>query len=163
MSEKYNHCELLEIAADIEETGKKLYTQLMDKTSDEELKAVWCFLAQKEEEHKKIFSDMLASAQECTIFEYAQDDYSLYLKAVSENYVFTARLIEEKKDEIFASSLKAVEFAISMEKESILTYSALKEVLDQERRPVMDKVIAEEQKHWVELEKVKKTLVNKGA
>ncbi|HIE35700.1 MAG TPA: rubrerythrin family protein, partial [Candidatus Omnitrophica bacterium] len=46
--------EILKIAIEVEENGKKLYETLEGKAKDEEVKKVWKFLKEQEEEHRKV-------------------------------------------------------------------------------------------------------------
>ncbi|MCM8786660.1 MAG: hypothetical protein NC935_01230, partial [Candidatus Omnitrophica bacterium] len=54
-------------------------------------------------------------------------------------------------NEGFYKDLEAVEFGIYIEKESILTYLALKNYILKEQVDILNKVIEEEQKHLVTL------------
>jgi len=161
MGETLGPREILEIAVHVEEHGEHLYEAFEKKAENETLKLMWCFLKEQEILHRKIFSDMIQEALE-KAFDYGTGEYSDYFNTVSDNYIFTQKLVEQKKHEFFSSDLEAVEFGIYIEKESILTYTALKDYLPIQQQAIVDKVIKEEQDHLVRLSKIRNGL-KKGA
>jgi len=143
--------EILRIAVKVEENGKGLYAALENEAKEDKLREVWKYLKEQEEIHRKIFQDMLDKAGDYIVDEFSPGQYEAYLRAISSGYVFTRELIEKKTKELFSSDLEAVEFGIFIEKESILTYSALRDYVLTAKQPVLDKVIDEEKKHLVQL------------
>jgi len=67
-------------------------------------------------------------------------------------------MINQKIEEGFSSDIEAVEFGISVEKESILTYSALREYVLDDKKEALDKIIGEEKKHLISLVVLKDSL-----
>jgi len=143
--------EILKIAVEIEENGKNLYGKLENKAKDEKLKKMWKYLKEQEEVHRRTFQKMLDETGDYIVFESVSGEYEAYLRALASEYIITKELTEKKAKEGFGSDLEAVDFGIYVEKESILTYSALKKYVVAEKQSVLDKVIDEEQKHLVEL------------
>lgn len=150
--------EILRIAVRVEENGKSLYTSLENKTNNEKLKGIWKFLSEQEEKHRKTFQDMLDNIGDYIVDEFSPGEYNAYLKAIASGYIITQQLIEEKTKQLFSSDNEAVEFGIYVEKESILTYSALRDYVLTAKQPVLDKVIEEEKKHLVQLTLLKDEL-----
>jgi rubrerythrin len=143
--------EILKIAIKVEEEGRNLYHILEKKAEDKQLKEMWQYLKEQEEEHRAIFQEMLDKSAEYIVYEFSPGEYEAYLSAVASSYVFTQELMKQKTKELFASDLEAIDFGIYVEKESILTYSALKEYVLADKQPVLDKVISEEKKHLTQL------------
>ncbi len=151
MTNALNPQEILKIAIKVEEAGRSLYSALEEKAQDGQLKEMWQYLKEQEEEHRKVFKEMFEKSGEYIVYEYSAGEYDAYLSAVASSYVFTKELIEKKTKELFSSDLDAIDFGIYVEKESILTYSALKESVLADKQPVLDKVIGEEKKHLIQL------------
>ena len=151
MANTFSPQEILKIAVKVEEEGRNLYHILEEKASDEQLKEVWRYLKEQEELHRAVFQEMLDKSGEYIVYEFSPGEYNAYLAAIASSYIFTQELIEKKTKELFTSDLEAIEFGIYVEKESILTYSALGEYLVVDKKPVLDKVIGEEKKHLAQL------------
>ncbi|MFH1578102.1 MAG: ferritin family protein [Candidatus Omnitrophota bacterium] len=155
-----NPQEVLKIAVKVEENGKGLYGSLEGKAKDEKLKKIWQYLKEQEELHRQTFQGMLDNLDDYIAPESSPGEHAGYLKAVASEYIFTQGLVEKKAKELFTSDLEALDFAIHIEKESILAYSELKNYLLAQKQAVLDKVISEEKEHLVQLvlikDKVKK-------
>ena len=160
MKESFNPQEILKIAINIEENGKALYGALQEKASDTQLKELWGYLKDQEEEHRKTFVNMLDHLDDYIVREYAKGEYDAYMKAIASNYVFTQELVEKKKKELFESDQEAIDFGIYIEKESILTYQALKDYITFDKQGVINKVIDEEKKHLARLIDIRNRFVS---
>jgi rubrerythrin len=158
MQDKWSPQEILEIAEKVERHGQSLYELLESKTEDEKLKKVWIFLKEQEIRHQKVFRDMLADDHSFKVKEFGTGEYDAYIEAIASEYIFTPQVIEDKLNAEFGSDLEAVNFALGMEKESVLVYTALKEYVIEDHRHILDKIIDEEKKHVVELIKLKQIL-----
>ena len=143
--------EILRIAIKIEENGKKLYEALEKKTGNVVMRDAWAYLKDQEEVHRKTFQAMLDNVGDYIVYEFSPGEYDAYIKAIASGYIFTQELIVKKTGEGFKSDLEAIDFGIYIEKESILTYSALRGYILTEKHQVLDKVIDEEKNHLVKL------------
>lgn len=158
MENIFNPQEILRIAIKVEENGQKLYRSLEQKTNNEKIKEVWHYLMEQEERHREVFATMLDKVGDYIVYEYSAGEYQAYIKAIASQFVFTQKLIEEKARQLFQSDMEAVDFGIYIEKESILTYSALREYVLTAKQSVLDKVIEEEKTHLVRLTSLKESL-----
>lgn len=151
MANIFSPQEILRIAVKVEERGKRLYENLEKKATDRKVKELWAYLKEEEEVHRKIFQDMLNKVGDYIVAESNAGEYGAYIRAIASSYIFTQELIEEKLKSNFTSGLEAVDFGMHIEKESILTYSALREYITIDKQPTLDKVIAEEKEHLIKL------------
>jgi len=158
MINTFNPQEIVKIAINIEESGKKLYQSLEGKAKDKKLKLMCKYLKEQEEIHRQIFQEMLDNVGEYIIHEFSSGEYEAYLRAIATEYIFTQEVISGKVKEGFGSDLEAVEFGIFVEKESILTYSALREYVLTGKQAILDKVIDQEKKHLSDLIALKDSL-----
>ena len=151
MKNTFNPLEIVKIAINIEENGKKLYQSLERKAKDRKLKLMCKYLKDQEEIHRQIFQEMLDNIGEYIVHEFSPGEHEAYLRAIATEYIFTQEAINGKIKKGFGSDLEAVKFGIFVEKESILTYSALRECMLAGKQEVLDKVIDEERKHLIDL------------
>lgn len=158
MADNFNPQEIVKIAINVEANGEKLYRTLESKAKDEKLRSVWKYLGEQEAVHRQFFQDMLDNIGEYIVHEFNPGEYQAYLRAIASEYIFTQGLISENIGKEFSDPFEAVDFAIFVEKESVLTYSALREYMSSGKQAVLDKVIEEEKKHLVDLITLKSEL-----
>jgi rubrerythrin len=150
--------EILRIAVKVEENGVKLYESFEKKTTEPKIKGIWRHLKEQDELHRKIFQEMLEKVGDYIVYEFNPGEYDTYIRAIASQYIFVPDLIEKKTKDGFTSNLDAVDFGIFIEKESIFTYTALKEYITTAQLPVIEKIIDEEKKHLIELTLLKDSL-----
>jgi len=151
MKEPFSPQEILKIAVNVEKNGRKLYEILEGRAKDEKTKNIWKYLKEQEETHIQTFEGMLDNIGSYIVYEFNPGEYEAYLRAIASEYIFTLELIDKKIKEPALSDTEAVDFAVRIEKDSILTYSALREYILTEKQAVLDKVIEEEKKHLADL------------
>jgi len=159
MANIFSSQEILRIAVKVEENGRGLYGALESNTKKGKMQEVWKYLKEQEEMHRKVFQEMLDNTGDYIVDEFNPGEYNAYLKAVASGYIITQELIEKKTKQLFSSELEAVEFGIYVEKESILTYSALRDYVLKKKQSVLGKVIDEEKKHLVQLTLIKDQMI----
>ncbi|MBU2103231.1 MAG: ferritin family protein [Candidatus Omnitrophota bacterium] len=161
MANIFNPEEILRIAITVETNGKALYGTLEANAREEKIKETWRYLKEQEGVHQKIFQEMLDKGGDFIVAEFNPGEYDAYMRAIASEYVFTQNMVSKKVKEGFVSDMEAVDFGIYVEKESILTYSALRAYILPVKQAVIDKVIDEERKHLVDLTNIKRSLQKK--
>jgi len=143
--------EMFEIAEELERNGAAFYTSAAEVSSDEGNRAFLLGLAQMEDEHMKIFNEMrqtLAGREEQpTVFD--PDNMSAsYLQAFADGHVFD---LKANPSEFLSEGITVQEIlrkAIELEKDSIVFYIGMKEMvpprLGAER---VENIIKEEMRH----------------
>ncbi|MCS7228038.1 MAG: hypothetical protein NZ839_03630, partial [Endomicrobia bacterium] len=114
-------------------------------------------LSYAEEEHRKVFNKMLNEIENYEPKELYTEEYFQYLRAYADGLVFNFKEIEKKVKQIKSVS-KALEFAIEREKDSILYYQEVKNVLPTQQHKELEKIINEERKHFLDLTHIKNSL-----
>ncbi|MBN3040738.1 MAG: ferritin family protein [Candidatus Omnitrophica bacterium] len=158
MGKDFNPQEIVKIAIEVENNGEKLYEALENKAADQKVRAVWKYLKEQETAHSKTFKDMLDKTGEYIVQEFNPGEYQAYLRAIADEYIITSDLAKKKASQGFKTDLEAIEFAIHIEKESIITYMALKDYVILSKHPVLDRIIAEEKNHLADLVELKNAI-----
>ena len=151
MEKGFSPQEILRVAVQVEEKGKKLFGILEEQAENIKLKAVWKYLKEQEIVHCEIFQDMLDNMSDYIVDDFSPGEYDAYMKAIAMDYILTPEIIDAKSKESFASDLDAVDFGIFIEKQSILTYNAFREFIQNDKQHVLDRIIEEEKKHFMRL------------
>ncbi|MFN3550647.1 MAG: ferritin-like domain-containing protein [Endomicrobiia bacterium] len=152
-----NISEVYQIAIKIEENGLKFYTFWSKKVKDKKLKDLFKALAYAEVEHKKIFEKMLKEIENYEPKELYPEEYFQYLHAYSDGLIFKLKEMEKKSKQI-KTLKKAIDFAIEREKDSILYYQEVKNILSSDQHKEIEKIINEERKHFLDLTHIKNSL-----
>lgn len=155
MAYDFNADEVFELAIRIEENGAAFYRKAADLQTDPSDKEFLTKLARMEDRHKTSFESMRQQVSDLektqTVFD-PEDELSLYLKTMADSHggegdpdvvaLFTGK---ETMEEILVT-------AIGLEKESILFYLGLKDLVPPKYgRGKIDEIINEEKNHIVQL------------
>jgi len=156
--------ELVEVALGIERNGIAYYGALAESTIDASLKGTFNDLADMERKHMGIFQNMLDSVGKYRP-PYAGEDeqeYELYLKALVDSAVFADDKVALQMARSAASPAEAIQIAMGAEKDSILFYNEMRDLVSERERPSVDGIINEEKSHLRQLSSLKKEFAYKG-
>ena len=158
MSISFSGNELINIAIGIEGRGIAFYDIMTRSTENATARDVFQHLADMERDHVQIFQDMLGEADKYQPPEAYAEEYAAYFQALVDNAVFTDGMANSQMVIQADSDIKAIELAISAEKDSILFYYEMKEIMPPPAQPMVNKIITEEKSHIRQLSELKKTL-----
>ena len=150
MGVTFNAGEIFQIALQIERNGRKFYTRAAEATADEAQKKLLLDLARRETEHEEIFEAM---REELTEAELKTTDFDpdgtavLYLQAAAGGHIFD--LSADPAAWMAGKNMPQVlEKALGLEKESVIFYQAMKEVVPGRLgRDKIDGIVGEEMRH----------------
>ena len=137
--------EIFEMAKQIERNGVAFYQKAAKSVSDASEKDMLLELAKMEEDHEATFVKMEAELKEQetvpTVFD-PEDEAVQYLKSLADTRVFFEK-------EIDLSSMKSIlKAAITAEKDSIVFYLGMKELVPEKLgKDRIDAIIKEEMSH----------------
>jgi rubrerythrin len=156
MAKQFSGCEIAELGVQVEKNGKDYYMKLIDLAETEKAKSVFRDLADQEEKHIEVFRKIFDSSCNYKPEGAYPDEYFSYMNALASQYVFT----QKGKGAEIASGLKncseGIEMGIGFEKDSILLYQQMRELVPEEDRSLVDGLIEEEKKHLARLMDLKK-------
>ncbi|MCL0090620.1 ferritin family protein [Dehalococcoidia bacterium] len=158
MSISFSTSELINIAIDIERRGMAFYDVMSQSTENAEARDLFRHLGEMERQHVQIFRDMLGEAGKYQPSESDTEEYAVYLKALVDSAVFTDDLITSGMAANADSDIEALQLAIGAEKDAILFYYLMMDIMPPRTHPVVNKIIAEEKLHLRQLSEAKKRL-----
>jgi rubrerythrin len=156
--------ELVEVALGIERNGIAYYTALAESTIDASLKGTFNGLADMERRHMEIFQNMLTSVgkYQPPYSGESEQEYELYLKALVDSAVFADDKVALHMARSASSPAEAIQTAMGAEKDSILFYNEMCDLVPERERPIVDGIINEEKSHLRQLSSLKKKFVHEG-
>ena len=155
----FSGSELLEMAIGIERNGMAFYQALADKTGSRDVKDIYNHLAGEEKKHLDTFQGMLDSLGQAKPPETYTEEYMLYLKSLIDNVVFSNVTEAQQKAAKVFNEIEALDTGIQAEKDSILFYTELQNLVREPDRKVVLNILDEEKKHLRQLSELKKGLM----
>jgi rubrerythrin len=153
--------EILELAVRIEESGLSFYKEASASTDNADVKALFDYLIIEEVLHLEHFEALEKAITEAEPTDY-DDPYlqeeSNYLSALASSFIFMNAEEGIKKVKELTNDAEAIDFAIQIEKDSILFYLELINMVRDHDRPTVKDILAEERKHIEHLIKLKSAL-----
>lgn len=158
MSMSISSSELTKIAVGIERNGAAFYDSLAKSIEGVIARDVYKYLANKEREHITIFQNMLNHIGEYQPPETYTEEYDLYLNALVDSSVFSNELVAQQMAQKVTSEAEAIQIGLGAEKDSILFYSEMRNLVRRSDHEIMDKILEEERSHLRKLSDLKKSL-----
>ncbi|HSW63520.1 MAG TPA: ferritin family protein [Dissulfurispiraceae bacterium] len=150
--EKFSIHEVLEQAVQTERLGNQFYMEMAEKFNDNaELVSLFKTLAAKELKHEKAYAGLKELIGESDADVEGYEELSQYMRAIVESEFFLGKNKALPSMDHIKTKKEAVVFALNFEKETILYFIAIRDMVSQ--REVVDEIIREEQRHvlWLDL------------
>jgi rubrerythrin len=145
MYHKFNAKEILEMAELIEKNGHEFYKKAAEDVKDADIKTFLLDLAEMELKHEVTFQEMkagLTSKEKADVVFDPDDEAALYLQALADTRVFFEKNIDT------SSAQEVLKEAITAEKESIVFYLGMRDMVpDDAGKAKINGIITEEMSH----------------
>ncbi|MCG6946605.1 MAG: ferritin family protein [Deltaproteobacteria bacterium] len=151
MSFEFNADEILEMAEQIERNGARFYRKAAELVEDAGISTLLQDLAAWEDGHERAFAtmraDLVYQEREPRVFD-PEHETSMYLRAMADGHVFDAKVDPAETLTGKESAEDILRMAIGQEKDSIVFYTGLKEMISQTAgRERIEAIIKEEMGH----------------
>ena len=151
MTFEFNADEILEMAEQIERNGARFYRKAAELVEDAAVRKLLEDLAVWEDGHERTFATMRADLadqeREPKVFD-PEHETSIYLRAMADGHVFDATVDPVDTLTGRESAEDILRIAIGQEKDSIVFYTGLKEMISQTAgRERIEAIIKEEMGH----------------
>ena len=157
----FSVAEVVDMGIEKEKKRRDFYAAVADCFSEKELKDLFGRLRDWEEEHVAKFSEIRGGLDEQDPVESYPGELIGYMQALVEDRLYsevTAGSLREK----IKTPLDAVMQAIGFEKDALLFFQAMKELVNSTRhREVIDELVGEEKKHIIYLSQLGRKISGK--
>lgn len=160
MAVYFSASEILDVAIGIENNGVAFYQAMSQKTQNKDIRAIYEYLMSEEKKHLTTFQNMKGSAGNYHSPESYGGEYMRYLKSLIDNAVFSDEVRAKEKAIIVNDELEALDTGIQAEKDSILFYSEMQNIIAESDRKIIYDIVNEEKAHLRQLSELKE-IVNK--
>jgi rubrerythrin len=157
MAIEFSGNEVIEMAIQIEKKGFEFYSYLAKNAKKDKIKELFNWLANEEQKHIAIFEDLRNIFSKIdTTSPYNWEEVALYFRALVDTQVFPKTDDEDSLKNEFHNEIGAIHIAISFEKDNILYFQEIKDLVEMKEMKIIDQLIKEEKKHIMKLLDVKK-------
>lgn len=150
--------ELINLAIDIERRGVAFYDTMARSTGNEAVSTIFKLLVKMERQHVNLFENMLTDMGQSAPLDGYTSEHAAYLESLAENAVFTDDAATSDMVDKMEKDVEALEMAIGAEKDSVLFYYEMRDIMPPPSRSAINNVIAEEKTHLSQLTRLKKEL-----
>ena len=162
MAFKFNADEILQMALQIERNGARFYRRAAEAIEDAPSEKLLRGLSAMEEDHEKTFADLQAALtpeeRKDVVFD-PDDENPLYLQAMADRRVFDVGADPWDRLEGTVTMEKIIALAISLEKDSIVFYEGVKEMVPERLGGTrVEDIIKEELSHIAALSNLRRCL-----
>lgn len=144
----YKATDIVEMALEIEKSGELFYRAVAEKAKSTEVKALFEDLAEQEVLHYKTFKKLSKITWDTSSLPGGDwSQYLMYLQSVIQSAFFQGRdkalaLAEEVSDE-----KEALRMAMNFEKETLLFFYDLRDMVSDADREIVMRIVDEEKQH----------------
>lgn len=146
MAEFFRSGELYRIAMQMERTGLAYYMAMAGQSKDISTRAVYEYLASAEKRHLKTFRKLWNKTGKSAPPESYRGEYRKYIKALIKDTVFPSTAAAKSRAAKSGPST-ALKTGIQAEKDGILFYTELLNLLPDPEREAVNKILREEKRH----------------
>ena len=151
MPATFNADEILEMAEQIEKNGAKFYRQAAQKTADGQTKKMLLDMAAMEDGHLKTYQEIrkgLSQREKEEIVFDPDGQSAKYLQAMADARGYEGKITPAKELTGNETTKEILEIALNSEKESVLFYLGLKDLVPERAgRDKVEAIILEELSH----------------
>ena len=139
--------EIIEIAMRLEESGAAFYNAAADRADTEDLRVLFEELAIQEQYHCRVFRQMGSNVLELSLTPDQWDQFLAYADALLQQQFLSSpekalNLAWQARDE-----QGALQSALGFERETLLFFQQLREVVRSPEQQTVDRIIREEEQH----------------
>jgi rubrerythrin len=159
MSVVFSGDEIIEMAVRTEATGYAFYSLAKKNAKSTELKDLFGYLAEEELNHKTTYegmTDVIGESAQGVPVDW--DELGFYIQSMIESSLF---LGADKNINLAAKvndDKQAIDFALGFEKDTLLFFYQLRDLVKTVNKPVIEKIIKQEQLHIQKLSAMKRNV-----
>lgn len=146
--------EIANVAIEIEKKGREFYMLAAQKAKSSEIRDIFTHLADEETKHEEVFRSMLDRLGRVEMPAWAtQEEYMQYLEALIESHMLfgdLGRKFMERAD----SEADVLKMAMSFEKDTMLFFMEMMELVPASEKYVVQQCYEEERRHLRELSRM---------
>ena len=147
MGNVFRAADVVKMGIEIEKNGRDFYAAMAEQAESPEAAKLFTYLAGEEERHIAVFKTMLGELEQRKPQESYPGEYLAFLRDLAGGHVFTREGSGRELAAAVKDGKEAIDFGIRIEKDSMVFYLGMKEVVPRSDHAVLDALIGEEREH----------------
>lgn len=144
----FNAADVVELALELEKSGEVYYRKVAQRAESPEVKALFEDLAQQEVYHYKTFKELAKTTWDQPLMTpESWRDYMTYLQVTVQSTFFEGQDKALAAAEEVTSEQEAIRKAMGFEKETLLFFHDLRDMVSEGDKATLGRIIDEEKKH----------------
>jgi rubrerythrin len=148
--------DVIDAAVQTEVRGEAFYRQAAAQADKPEAAALFRYLADEEKRHKQLFAGLEGAIVTTDIDPTTWEEAQEYIAATVDGAFFARTDAPIRAVPQAATVAEMLRQAIAFEKETLLFFYSLRDLVTPTNRPLIDEIMAEEKKHIRQLARIKK-------
>lgn len=157
MSIQLSGADIIDLAVQTEVRGEKFYRQAVEKADRSDAKELFTYLADEEVRHKETFEGLSSQIVVTQMDPETWEDAIGYIEATVDREFFD-RKAPIRAIPVADSVPEMVRQAIEFEKQTLLFFYGVRDLVQPANRPLIDRIIDEEKSHVRRLSAMLKTV-----
>ena len=158
MANVFDGAQIVDLAVRVEKNGAAFYDVASKVATSVEAKRVFDYLISEEKRHLALFHDMLRGLQLARPKEQYEGEWDAYLVAAAAEHVFSSDASAKSVIGRVSNQQDAIQLAIGFEKDSIILFHEIAELVSGKDKEVVEKLMNEEKDHLRRLSELRKIL-----
>jgi len=146
--------DIVRFAMALEENGARFYQALLEKVREPAVQAVLKDLAAEEQVHYQRYQELLKGLDQLNPAETYPGEYLDYVQSLVDANVFATVTDPETLAAGLKDTAQALQMAIRLEKDSMLFFYELRNVVPKQHYDAVNNLISEEHRHVVRLSRL---------
>lgn len=147
----FQAAEIAEAAVNIEQQGQAFYVQAAESATNPDVKDFFLFFAKEEARHEQIFQQFKERLGKVELPAWSTtDEYGMYLKALIDSHSIFSPELQKRLTEA-SSENEAIRLAMGFEKDTILFFMEMKELVPDSEKKFVQQCVDEERSHLRQL------------
>ncbi len=144
---------LVDLAITLEQTGRDFYVKLERCTTDEKLASLFSYLSSEEEKHLKMYRKLMEKITGETLRQdHIVGEYGMFIGLLA------SEVTKALSFEIDMNIKDAIEMALHFEKDTLLIFNEMKNLMNEENEKIVNDICVEEKRHIAKLIEYKSSL-----
>jgi len=139
--------DVIDLAVRAELRGERFYREAASVAASEETRALFRYLAEEERRHRATFESLASDIVTTEIDPTTWQEAMAYIEVTVDRALFRdtdAAILSVSKGE---DETATIERAIGFEKETLLFFTTLRDLVQSPNRPIVDEIAREERRH----------------
>ncbi len=155
MAQFFHAADIAKAAVEIEKKGQDFYGRVAEKAQTDSIKELFLHLRGEEKKHEAVFSELLKRLGQVELPAWSTaDEYAMYVDALIESHALFTGGLAEKYMADAADDETAIRMAMAFEKDTLLFFLEMKELVPESEKEFVLQCIDEERLHIRQLKEL---------